>query len=223
MAKSKADIQRELEQKLKELEKKNKEIDSLKKDAKRNYLSPQETLELSVPGLPAFSPETSKSMIPQFKESEFVIKDPLNPQLPTVTIAQYDIASENYKGANRALDIYGMSFDTTSKMFSVIGKRAKAVGSGIDAATETEKTRHSFVNYQHQLQTNQQAAIALDVTAHKTAIDAQTAVFTKTLMDYSLEEAETKTRLTLDKLTETKGKAALFRESLGKYIEAKAK
>ncbi len=214
--KTKAEIQRELDAKLKELE-------ALKKKTKKSNLAPKETLTTTVPGLPAFTPETSKGMIPKFKESEFVIKDPLNPNLPTVSIAQYDQAAENYKGANRALDLYGMGFDTTGKMFSVIGKRAKAVSAGIDTSTETEKARLSFINYQQQLQANQQATIALDIANHKTTTDAQVAVLTKTMMDYSLEEAEVRTVNALSKLQEAKGKAALFRQALGEYIEVKAK
>ncbi len=221
MVRRKAEIEAELAAKNERLQ----EVLGELKEAK-NQLQPTKPSKLAqtkVPGLPNFTPKTSKGMIPQFNEGDFVIKDPLNPKLPTVSIEQHEEAVENYKGANRALDLYGMGFDTTGKMFSVVGKRAKAVGAGIDAVTETEKTRGAFLNYLGQLQSNQQSAIALNAATYKTGIDSQSAAFTITGLDYSLQEAEVKSQLALGKLAETSNKLRLLKESLGNdFIEAKA-
>ncbi len=213
MAKTKAQIQRELDEKLKEL-------DELKKKTNDSNLAPQEVLKAPVPNLPPLTPETTKQFFPKFNEKEFIIKDPLNPQLPGVSEAQYLASVENYKGANRALDLYGMGFDTTGKLFNVLGKRAKAIGAGIDAATETEKARYSFLGYQKQLQDNNQAAIALDLAAYKTSTEAQKATFTKKALDYSLEEAEVKSQAALNKLEAAKSKADSLRQGISDYIEA---
>jgi len=101
--------------------------------------------------------------MPQFQESSYAISDPLNPpeNLPQVTEAQFDKGMTIYEGTQRALKLTGAAFDTTHERFTVIGKQAKAFGAGIKAATEFEKVKGDYLDYQGQLENNEQKGISL--------------------------------------------------------------
>jgi hypothetical protein len=119
-----------------------------------------------VPGLVGITPDAVAGMMPQFQENSYAISDPLNPpeSLPQVTEAQFDKGMTIYEGTQRALKLTGAAFDTTRERFTVLGKQAKAFGAGIKAATEFERVTGDFLDYQGQLETNQQKGINLEVS-----------------------------------------------------------
>jgi hypothetical protein len=71
-----------------------------------------------------------------------------------------------------------------------VGKQAKAFGAGVKAATEFERVKGDFIDYQGQLQTNEQKGISLGVAQHKTVTDRTAATHTTASMDEKLKQAE---------------------------------
>src|SRR4028118_739410 len=141
-----------------------------------------------VPGLPThITPDAVVGMMPKFEESAYQIIDPLNPPetLPQATEAQFDKGMTIYEGTQRALKLTGAAFDTTRERFTTLGKQAKAFGAGVKAATEFERVKGDFLDYQGQLQTNEQKGIALDVSQHKTTTDRAKSVHDKSSLDRS--------------------------------------
>ena len=122
-----------------------------------------------------------------------------------------------YEGAQRALKLTGAAFDTTRERFTTLGKQAKAFGAGVKAATEFERVRGDFLDYQNQLQTNDQKGITLDVSRHKTTTDRTVAVHTTASMDEKLKQAETAAELARAQTRDKQNKLDEFRKSLGEY------
>ena len=92
--------------------------------------------------------------------------------------------------ADRALQLTGAAFDLTRQRFSTVGKQAKAFGAGIKAATEFEKVKADYFDYQGQLQTNQQKAVTLDVSQHRTAAITAQALYDKSSLDEKLNQSK---------------------------------
>jgi len=145
-----------------------------------------------VPGLTVFSPDAIASMMPQFSENSYAVSDPLNPPstITQATEAQFNQGMGLYAGADRALQLTGAAFDLTRQRFSTVGKQAKAFGAGIKAATEFEKVKGDYFDYQGQLQTNQQKAVVLDVSQHRTATVVAQAAYDKTSLDEKLNQSK---------------------------------
>lgn len=172
-----------------------------------------------VPGLVGITPDVVAGMMPQFQENSYSISDPLNPpeSLPQVTEAQFDNGERIYKGTINALKLTGLAFDTTRERFTVIGKQAKAFGAGIKAATEFEKVKGDYLDYQGELETNQQKGISLGVAQHKTVTDRTAAAYDTTSMDEKLKQSEIEAQLNQAKTAEKQNKLDEFRKSLGQY------
>jgi transcription initiation factor IIF auxiliary subunit len=172
-----------------------------------------------VPGLVGITPDAVAGMMPQFQENTYAISDPLNPpeSLPQVTDAQFDKGERIYKGTINALKLTGLAFDTTRERFTVIGKQAKAFGSGIKAATEFERVKGDYLDYQGQLETNEQKGISLGVSQHKTTSDRTAATYDTTSMDEKLKQSELEARLNQAKTADKQNKLDEFRKSLGEY------
>jgi hypothetical protein len=173
-----------------------------------------------VPGLPShITPDAVVGMMPKFDESAYQISDPLNPPetLPQVTEGQFDRGMTIYEGTQRALKLTGAAFDTTRERFTTIGKQAKAFGAGIKAATEFERVKGDFIDYQGQLQTNEQKEISLSVSQHKTTTDRTAAVHTTASMDEKLKQAEIAAELARATTQDKQNKLDEFRKSLGEY------
>ena len=173
-----------------------------------------------VPGLPShITPDAVVGMMPKFDESAYQIIDPLNPPktLPQATEAQFDKGMTIYEGTQRALKLTGAAFDTTRERFTTLGKQAKAFGSGIKAATEFERVKGDFMDYQGQLQTNEQKGIALGVSQHKTVTDRTAATHTTESMDEKLKQAEIAAELARAQTCDKQSKLDEFRKSLGEY------
>jgi len=173
-----------------------------------------------LPGLPTnITPDAIAGMLPKFNESEYAITDPLNPPetLPQVTEAQFDKGMTIYEGTQRALKLTGAAFDTTKERFTTLGKQARAFGAGVKAATELERVKGDFLDYQGQLQTNEQKGIALDVSQHKTTTDRAKAIHDKSSLDEKLLQAEVAAELARAQTRDKQNKLDEFRKSLGEY------
>ena len=173
-----------------------------------------------LPGLPShITPDAIAGMLPKFNESEYAITDPLNPPetLPQATEAQFDKGMTIYEGTQRALKLTGAAFDTTKERFTTLGKQARAFGAGVKAATELERVKGDFLDYQGQLQTNEQKGIALDVSQHKTTTDRSGATHTTASMDEKLKQAEIAANLARANTQDKQNKLDEFRKSLGEY------
>lgn len=173
-----------------------------------------------VPGLPThITPDAVVGMMPKFDESAYKIVDPLNPgeALPQVTEAQFDKGMTIYEGTQRALKLTGAAFDTTRERFTTLGKQAKAFGSGVKAATEFERVKGDFIDYQGQLQTNEQKGISLSVAQHKTVTDRTAATHKTADMDEKLKQSEVAAELARAQTRDKQNKLDEFRKSLGEY------
>jgi hypothetical protein len=99
-----------------------------------------------------------------------------------------------------------------------LGKQAKAFGAGVKAATEFERVKGDFMDYQGQLQTNEQKGIAArrcpaqDRTTDRTAATHKTAD-----MDEKLKQAEIAAELARATTQDKQNKLDEFRKSLGEY------
>ena len=165
------------------------------------------------------SPDRISEMLPQFNESAYQITDPLNPSetLPQATEAQFDKGMTIYEGTQRALKLTGAAFDTTRERFTTLGKQAKAFGAGVKAATEFERVKGDFLDYQNQLQTNEQKGVALDVSQHKTTSDRAKSVYDKEGLDEKLKQSEVAAELARVQTRDKQNKLDEFKKSLGEY------
>jgi hypothetical protein len=172
-----------------------------------------------VPGLVGITPDAVAGMMPQFQENSYAISDPLNPPelLPQVSEAQFDKGMTIYEGTQRALKLTGAAFDTTRERFTVVGKQAKAFGAGIKAATEFEKVKGDYFDYQGQLETNEQKGISLGVSQHKTVTDHTAAVHSTASLDEKLKQAEIAAQLARATTEDKQSKLDEYRKSLGQY------
>lgn len=178
------------------------------------------TTSTEVPGLPALSPDSVAGMLPQFNEESYVISDPLNPpeSLPQISETQFNKAESTYQGTLRALKLSGMAFDVADARFTVIGKRAKAFGSGIKAATAVERVKGDYLDYQSQLETTNQKSVALENNQAKTANDRAVSVHTQAFMDEKLKQAEADADMARQKTAEKQNQLAEFKKQLGEYL-----
>jgi hypothetical protein len=188
--------------------------------AKAAIAFPTPAIAVNLPGLPSnISPDRISEMLPQFNESAYQITDPLNPSetLPQATEAQFDKGMTIYEGTQRALKLTGAAFDTTRERFTTLGKQAKAFGAGVKAATEFERVKGDFLDYQNQLQTNEQKGIALDVSQYKTTSDRAKSVYDKEGLDERLEQARISAELARATTQDKQSKLDEFKKSLGEY------
>ncbi|MBD2341972.1 hypothetical protein H6G64_34135 [Calothrix sp. FACHB-156] len=177
-------------------------------------------VDVNVPGLHTLTPDLIPASLPHFHANHYLIGDPLNPseKLPQATESQYQSGIAIYEGAQRALKLTGSAFDTTREKFNVIGKQAKAIGAGILAATEIEKVKGNFLDYQTQLEVTQQKGVNLDVAQTKTFTDRNIAVHTKTDLAERLKQAQIKAQESAAKTLEAQGKLNAFKQQLGEYL-----
>ncbi len=74
-----------------------------------------------------------------------------------------------------------------------------------------------FLDYQNQLQTNEQKGIVLDVSQHKTTTDRTAATHITASMDEKLKQAEIAANLARANTQDKQNKLDEFRKSLGEY------
>lgn len=178
------------------------------------------SINRNVPGLITLTPELLPAQMPAFHPEKYHIADPLNPPetLPQATEAQFDKGMKVYEGATRALKLTGAALDLTRERFTVVGKHAKALGSGIQAATEIEKVKGNYLDYLNQKEVTSQKEVTLEVSQFKTNTDTSIAVHSKSELEEKLKQAKFKAEELRLKTLEAEGKLTSFREQLGDYI-----
>ncbi|HEY9652290.1 MAG TPA: hypothetical protein V6C95_16645 [Coleofasciculaceae cyanobacterium] len=176
-----------------------------------------------VPGLTEIAPDSIAGMLPVFNPDSYTIVDPLNPpdSLPQVTEAEFNNSSTIYEGTQRALKLTGMAFDTVTERFNVVGKQARAFGSGIKAATEFQKTKGLYLDYQNQLEVNTQKEVNLEVSQHKTVNERSKAVHSKTESDQKLKQAEIAANLATETTQQKQNQLTEFQKQLGQFVPSK--
>jgi hypothetical protein len=143
--------------------------------------------------LVGITPDAVVGMMPKFDQKAPIKLStrsiPLKryPKLPKLSLTR---VMTIYEGTNERLSYTGAAFDTTKERFTTLGKQAKAFGAGVKAATEFERVKGDFLDYQGQLQTNEQKGISLGVAQHKTATDRTAATQNTATMDEKLKQAE---------------------------------
>ena len=145
-----------------------------------------------VPGLTTIDPNDISGMLPQFDASSYNITDPLKPpsNLPQISESEFDAGMNTYQGAIRALKLTGTAFDVTRERFTTEGKKAKAFGAGVKAATEFEKVKGDYIDYLTQLETNTQKESGLSLGKKRTQFVQDMAVESETEMAEKLESAK---------------------------------
>ena len=169
-----------------------------------------------VPGLTAIAPNDISGMLPQFEGTNYNITDPLKPpsSLPQVSETDFDAGMNTYQGAIRALRLTGTAFDVTRERFTTEGKKAKAFGAGVKAATEFEKVKADFFDYQTQLETNTQKESGLSQAQKRTQFVLELAVESETEMDEKLESAKVGAELAKLQRQDKQSKLDEFRKQL---------
>jgi hypothetical protein len=179
----------------------------------KKTIQPSVSINQEIPGLLEITPETIESTIPQFNPNQYDITNPLAPSetLPQVSEAEFDRGMKIYEGASRALDLTGAAIDLTAKRFSVSGKHAKAIGTGIKVLTAIESTKGDYLEYQTAIEGNKQKATGLSVARHQTVQGEEAAIHLKAELDERLEQAklraeaaQTKSLQALSQLNELK-------------------
>ncbi|HEY9799252.1 MAG TPA: hypothetical protein V6D25_02755 [Leptolyngbyaceae cyanobacterium] len=178
-------------------------------------------IDTRIPGLLSVTPDLIPGMMPIFHPNQYHVTDPLNPSesIPQATEAQFDKGMKIYEGATRALKLTGAALDLTREKFTVVGKHSKAIGAGIQAATEIEKVRGNYLDYLNQKEVTSQKQVTLDVNQVKTVTDTNIAVYSKDELVQKLKQAELKAEELRLKTIETEGKLTSFKQQLGDYLE----
>lgn len=173
-----------------------------------------------VPGLEGINPNVIKDMTPQFVETAYGVSDPLDPpdNLPQATEAQFNKGMAIYAGADRALQLTGAAFDLSRQRFTVVGKQARAFGAGIKAATEFEKVRGDYFDYQNQIETNLQKTETLDVNRHRTGVVRTQSGYDKTSLDEKLNQSRIDAELNQAKSRSKQSALDEFLKQLGENV-----
>lgn len=174
------------------------------------------TAQVLVPGLTSIDPNDISGMLPQFDSSNYNITDPLKPpaNLPQVSEADFDAGMNTYQGSIRALRLTGTAFDVTRERFTTEGKKAKAFGAGVKTATEFEKVKADFIDYQTQLQTNTQKSSGLSLAQKRTQFVQDMAIESETEMTEKLESAKVGAEMARLQRTDKQSKLDEFRKQL---------
>ncbi|MHC5722566.1 MAG: hypothetical protein ACYT04_24245 [Nostoc sp.] len=180
-------------------------------------------IDTRIPGLLTVTPDLIPGMMPPFKAEDYRVNDPLNPpeSLPQATQSQFDKGMKIYEGSTRALKLTGAALDLTREKFTVISKHSRAFGAGIQAATEIEKTKGSYLDYLNQKEVTSQKSVSLDVSQVKTISDTNISVYSKDELSQKLLQAQIKAEELRLKTVESQGNLASFKAQLGDYLEVK--
>lgn len=177
-------------------------------------------ISVTAPGLPDLRPEGIAALTPQFELNQYHVDDPLNPSesLPQATQSQFDKGMTIYEGASRALKLTGAAMDLTKEKFTVLKKKAGAVGVGIQAAAEIEKVKGDYLSYLSQTEVTQQKGSDYAVQQVRTQVVQQTATYTQVELQEKLKQAEIKAQDAQYKTIQAQGKLNEFKNQLGEYL-----
>ena len=178
-------------------------------------ISPTGTPSL-VPGLTVITPNDIAGTLPQFDAGSYNITDPLKPptNLPQISEGEFDSGMSIYQGSIRALQLTGTAFDVTRERFTTEGKKAKAFGAGVKAATEFEKVKGDYLDHLTQLETNTQKESNLSLAAKRTQFVLDLAVESETEMTEKLETARLGSNLARLQRQDKQSKLDEFRKQL---------
>ena len=162
--------------------------------------------ELKIQGLSDLTHDSVHESVPAYNPSDYNISDPLAPSesLPRVSDEQFDRHQIIYKETQNALDSVGLAMDTTKKRFDVIGKQAKAIGAGIDAATVINETKGRAVKYRTSEELLEQEFLKLDIATRQTTTATQVRDYTFTSLDEDIEQARLKSEIAAAKSNKLK-------------------
>ena len=171
------------------------------------------TSDVNIPTLNFTSPSEVEGQLPQFNPQEYQVSDPINPPqtMPQVTQSQFVSASRIYDGAIRAVQLTGKAFDLTTQRFQVEGKKAKAYGAGVQAATAFEKVKGDLTDYQIQLQNNKLKNTELGTAKLRTTTAQSIAEETDKELSEKLEQAKAGAELAALQTQEKQTKLAEFK------------
>ncbi len=174
-----------------------------------------------IPGLLTVTPDLIPGMMPVFHPEKYHVIDPLNPPetIPQASESQLDKGMKIYEGAARALKLTGAAIDLTREKFTVVGKHAKAMGAGIQAATAIEKTKGDYLDYLNQKEVTDQKTVTLDVSKVRTITETNIAVSSKDELSQKLKQAELKAEELRLKTIDSENKLSSFKAQLGDYLE----
>ena len=169
-----------------------------------------------VPGLTTIDPSDISGMLPQFDASSYNITDPLKPptNLPQISESEFDSFMNIYQGAIRALKLTGTAFDVTRERFTTEGKKAKAFGAGVKAATEFERVKGDYIDYLTQLETTTQKESGLSLAQKRTQFVLDSAVESESEMDEKFEIARLGAELARLQRQDKQSKLDEFRKQL---------
>ncbi|MBE9040998.1 hypothetical protein IQ235_09420 [Oscillatoriales cyanobacterium LEGE 11467] len=153
--------------------------------------------ELTVNGLSDLTPDNVSESVPAFEPTNYNISDPLAPSesMPRVTDEQHDRNRLIYKETQNALDSVGLAMDTSKKRFETIGKQAKAIGAGIDAATTINETKGKAVKYRTSEELLEQEFLKLDIAGRQTTTATQVRDYAYTSLDEDIEQARIRSEI----------------------------
>ena len=169
-----------------------------------------------VPGLTSIDPSNISGMLPQFDGASYNITDPLKPpsNLPQISEADFDSGMSIYQGAIRALKLTGTAFDVTRERFTTEGKKAKAFGAGVKAATEFERVKGDYIDYLTQLETTTQKESGLSLAIKRTQFVQDMAVESEAEMTEKLESAKVGAEMARLQRQDKQSKLDEFRKQL---------
>ncbi|NEP12035.1 MAG: hypothetical protein F6K14_17865 [Symploca sp. SIO2C1] len=164
---------------------------TVSKTSSPGLTTPKVSTSTLVPGLTTITPNDVAGMMPQFDASNYDIGDPLKPpsNIPQISEGEFDAGMSIYEGAVRALKLTGTAFDVTRERFTTEGKKAKAFGAGVKAATEFERVKGDYIDYLTQLETTTQKESGLSLAQKRTQFVLDSAVESAAEMDEKFEIA----------------------------------
>lgn len=180
------------------------------------FISIPTSKALAVPGLSGITPNDISAVMPTFDGHKYTITDPLKPNenIPQITEGEFTHGMSIYEGGIRALKLTGTGLDLTRERFVVEGKRAKAFGAGIKAATEFERVEGDFLDYQNQLEINSQKGITLAQSQHRTKTTELIRIETEAELNEKLAQARIATELAKETTADKQSKLDEFRKQI---------
>ncbi|MEQ8464005.1 hypothetical protein [Coleofasciculus sp. E1-EBD-02] len=180
-------------------------------------ITPKKSAPVSLTGLNEIEPNQIASTLPQFNGDAYLVADPLNPpeSLPQISLQDYEVKQGIYEGAIRAVKLTGTSFDLARERFVTEGKRTKAFSAGVKYATDAERAKGDFLDYQVQIETNQQKQINLGLAQAKTVNELALANYSEQEMAEKLTQSEVSLGLAQSQTQEKQNQLDEFRKRLG--------
>lgn len=187
------------------------------RNSDNSAITPTKPTPVSLTGLNEIEPNQIVSTLPQFSGDAYLVKDPLNPpdSIPQISQQDYEIKQGIYEGAIRAVKLTGTSFDLARERFTTEGKRAKAFSAGVKYATDAEKAKGDYLDYQSQLEVNQQKQIAFNLAQSKTANDQTRANYSEQEMAEKLAQSEASLEVARSQTQEKQNQLDELRKRLG--------